>query len=138
MRGFVWYKNWFFLLVMAIVLMVCIGARKWVVIGSFGIGVSNELTPVPSSISQSNDGAEDDIDKKNEGLTKTQIRTICEENIEVQAGNQLDTKAYCDCALPIFYKYLDTHEIKQSLEGIPCNKVPEAAYIEIRNCIGDH
>jgi hypothetical protein len=137
MRGFVWYKNWFFLLVMAIVLMVCIGARKWVVIGSFGIGVSNELTPLPPAGSTMHDSTGNQSAQISKEPTKDQIRAICEENIEAQAGNQLDAKVYCDCALPVFHNYLKPNEIRQILEGIPCNKVPEAAYIEIQNCIED-
>ena len=138
MRGFIWFKNWFFLLVMAIVLMVCLGARKWVVINSFGIGVSNELTPLPTAGSKNLDSVADQSVQINREPTKDQIRAICEENIEAQAGNQLDAKVYCDCALPVFYKYLNPNEIRQTLEGIPCNKVPEAAYVEIQNCIEGH
>ena len=138
MSGFIWFKNWFFLLVMAIVLMVCLGARKWVVINSFGIGVSNELTPLPTAGSKNLDSAADQSAQINKEPTKDQIWSICEENIEAQAGNQLDAEVYCNCALPVFNRYLNPNEIKQTLEGIPCNKVPEAAYVEIQNCIEGH
>ena len=138
MSGFIWFKNWFFLLVMAIVLMVCLGARKWVVINSFGIGVSNELTPLPTAGSKNLDSVADQSVQINREPTKDQIRAICEENIEAQAGNQLDAKVYCDCALPVFYKYLNPNEIRQTLEGIPCNKMPDAVYIDIQNCIEAH
>jgi hypothetical protein len=137
MRGFVWYKNWFFLLAIGTVLVLGLLAGKWVVINSFGIGVSNELTPLPPAGSTMLDSAGDQSVQINKEPTKDQIRAICEESIEAQAGNQLDAKVYCNCALPVFYNYLKPNEIIQILEGIPCNKVPEAAYLEIQNCIDE-
>lgn len=138
MSGFIWFKNWVFLLAISILLVLGFVARKWVVINSFGIGVSDELTPLPTTGSKMLDSAEVQSAQINKAPTKDQLLSICEENIEAQAGSQLDAKVYCNCALPVYYKYLNPNEIRQTLEGIPCNKVPEAAYLEIQNCIEGH
>jgi hypothetical protein len=53
--------------------MLGLVARKWVVINSFGIGVSNELTPLPTTGSKNLDSAADQSAQINNEPTKDQI-----------------------------------------------------------------
>jgi hypothetical protein len=133
MSGFIWFKNWSFLLFMASAFLAYVGVKKWVGVNSHGIGVSNELAPVHASNSISNDSL-NSLNPQKINQSK-QLISFCEEAILRQAGNQIDASSYCNCALPVFSRFLNVKEIKLALEGIPSDKVPKAAYNEIQSCL---